>query len=1243
MRALRLGLVVAVALAGCGSSGEAPVAPNVARGSAFKGLVADAAVTVFALEPTGARGAVIGTGTTDASGDFDIGVGSYRGWAVVSVTGGSYEDEATGATLAIEAQYPLLGFANITTGATLQGNQRVAVNPVTTIAVLQHEELAKLPSARNAFEVLNSVPMVESYFGVRNIMTTTSLPDVTGSVTPGPDTDIALVIAAISEHANSLLWSAPRLTHTLARDLQDRRPDGLAFTVALGGLAPDAATNGLVSSLDDFLTVGRGAGSGLSLADTQIDEAILANAGQTLRGPLEIRSVRGSLGDVNNPSTLLLYLKPLLQPANPQVTIGTTQVTVTSNDVDEIAVQIPAGLLRGVHDLTLTDLDTGLVTFEPQLVKIGDRTAAPFVIDYHPKAGPLTGGSLIRFDGLDFNDQTAIEFDGIPGLNFGGDAGAWHFSAPRHAAGSVTITIRNGTSALTIPNGFTYLEKGVRSSGSEPDPTDALFLSFIKFFPDATDGTTFQTIHADVRWTDVDNGTFTLWEHSTSANDPTVRTGTRTGTAFQGVSPLGRRYLLFDSVNGLQDFASVSVNETTHDMFGGAGFGVAYAWPQPKTPVQVANLARRYWSVGLGYRPTDNLKLHYTGWLNFNDDGTGSANYRWQEQRLDGSGGDFGILTARIDWTLQANGEVDAQVQTDGPLPPNLHGYFSPMGSAAYLTGTGAAEVSGFVLTPVDEGLENGGYGGSWLGASVGGAFDPGDAEVKFDYHAIKVKLGLSANRHGLGFGFTQETEASASDPFGEFDETPDFAPIEVSPLGVVWTEGGTRIGFLNRTFGNLLNLGEAADFEGDTFAPDLDLAAGASVHRSARFSFQSLDGDYFYLGSKQQYFAQPPSESDPASLGWESAARIEKLDFDAATPGAWGGVSLNLSGTIPTWLATTAVGDSKIVRREADGSVTTTLGAPAPVAGEVLYTTLDDAFYVVGTRSVDPGGILATKVLPHAFFTLKLSNDGELMTGRDIASSDSTSTPIFIQAVPMAMLPVGAFRYMGLETRQDTGSTPTESHYVGNNGTYDFSGTTVTWTLTDRLWRPDGTSSSGSLSGTGTATQEPAGTVLVDLPTLGQLFKGATTPSGDVTAMLDVTPGLDRTGIVLAIKPRVIDDPLDSNWHYSGRQLEYGTDPGRSPQVERTTTHDFHFTPSLGTVNLNGEFLLRWNDRSEVQPGQHFRSTGPNTSTSEDARVPLLGDVPVLSFLFSQEGKSVGQTELVILVTPRIVVGMEE
>jgi hypothetical protein len=120
----------AALLSGCGGGGSsaAPEA-TVIGGMVSKGPVKAGTVTAYAIR-NGAedRSVPIGQGQTDDSGNYTIGVGSYKGPVVVEATGGSYSDEVSGAPVNLKA--PLrAALANASTGT-----NTVVITPLTELA-----------------------------------------------------------------------------------------------------------------------------------------------------------------------------------------------------------------------------------------------------------------------------------------------------------------------------------------------------------------------------------------------------------------------------------------------------------------------------------------------------------------------------------------------------------------------------------------------------------------------------------------------------------------------------------------------------------------------------------------------------------------------------------------------------------------------------------------------------------------------------------------------------------------------------------------------------------------------------------------------------------------------------------------------------------------------------------------------------------------------------------------------------
>ena len=133
MRSKTLAAVAATALAlilaacGGGSGTVTPATPvtTTISGSAVKGPVSGATVTV----KNAATGAVLGTTTTGPGGAYTLDV-QFTGDVIVEVSGGTYTDEATGASTALATPLRVVLNAN-------GGNVTGIVTPLTTMAYTQ--------------------------------------------------------------------------------------------------------------------------------------------------------------------------------------------------------------------------------------------------------------------------------------------------------------------------------------------------------------------------------------------------------------------------------------------------------------------------------------------------------------------------------------------------------------------------------------------------------------------------------------------------------------------------------------------------------------------------------------------------------------------------------------------------------------------------------------------------------------------------------------------------------------------------------------------------------------------------------------------------------------------------------------------------------------------------------------------------------------------------------------------------
>jgi hypothetical protein len=265
LRILARGLTVAavLALAACGGGGGggggAVVATGgVIGGTGFKGPVANATVTAYAVSG-GSPGGQIGTATTDASGKFSLSIGNYSGPVMLQLSGGSYTDEATGATMNMAAGDVMTAILpTIAAGATISGIQ---ITPVTSMAQTAAQHLSGGMTDAN---IASANTAAGTYFMVSDILHVQPMnPLVPGSGSTGSQDAInyGMAMAAMSQYAKGQgMTVSSAFVTAMMNDSSDGMMDGKIgqSSVMMGGMGMatampgNAGTSGLASAMSTF-------------------------------------------------------------------------------------------------------------------------------------------------------------------------------------------------------------------------------------------------------------------------------------------------------------------------------------------------------------------------------------------------------------------------------------------------------------------------------------------------------------------------------------------------------------------------------------------------------------------------------------------------------------------------------------------------------------------------------------------------------------------------------------------------------------------------------------------------------------------------------------------------------------------------------------------------------------------------------------------------------------------------------
>ena len=292
-RLAMLGLAVlttcgVMGLTACGGGGvdmpgaaETP-ASSVISGTATLGPIAGATVTAYGIAG-GRMGEMIGSTTSDATGNFTMTLGNHAGGLMLQVKGGTFTDEATGATVALApGEVMTAAMPGLAAGATASG---VQVTPVTAMAQAMAQHMVGGMTDAN---IAAANAALGRYFSVADILHTQPMnPRLAGAAAGlGPDErHYGMTLAAMSQYAKDQNLANPSaMVSAMMADAADGVLDGQADTSPIpmqtggmsggmmggtmnaGMMASTAGTSGLSMSMATFAG-GAANASGMTAAD----------------------------------------------------------------------------------------------------------------------------------------------------------------------------------------------------------------------------------------------------------------------------------------------------------------------------------------------------------------------------------------------------------------------------------------------------------------------------------------------------------------------------------------------------------------------------------------------------------------------------------------------------------------------------------------------------------------------------------------------------------------------------------------------------------------------------------------------------------------------------------------------------------------------------------------------------------------------------------------------------------------
>ncbi|WP_242354276.1 carboxypeptidase-like regulatory domain-containing protein [Anaeromyxobacter sp. SG64] len=273
--AIGAGLLLA-ACGGGGDTGGPGTSGATLSGTVVKGPVGGAAVTAFAVA-NGTKAAQLGTAATDAQGRFTMTLGSHTGPVMIEAIGGTYTDEATGATMTMQAGSVMTAvMPAVDAGAAAD----VQVTPLTSMAQARAQSM---PGGMTAANVGTANSELGGYFSVGDLLHTMPMnPLVQGSGAAATQEmkNYGMTIAAMSQYAAmiGMTTSSSGVVTAMMRDASDGVMNGMSGSTAVsmsgmggmmgGSLAPSAGTADLADAMSRFVSSGMNR-SGVALADMQ--------------------------------------------------------------------------------------------------------------------------------------------------------------------------------------------------------------------------------------------------------------------------------------------------------------------------------------------------------------------------------------------------------------------------------------------------------------------------------------------------------------------------------------------------------------------------------------------------------------------------------------------------------------------------------------------------------------------------------------------------------------------------------------------------------------------------------------------------------------------------------------------------------------------------------------------------------------------------------------------------------------
>jgi hypothetical protein len=285
-------------LNGCGGGGgssDSGTTPGTnsgtISGTAVKGPVSGATVTAYTVT-NGAMGTQLASGMTDSQGNFNIPNDTYTGTVMLQMSGGSYIDEATGATMAMSTGDVMTAvIPSVSSHASVTG---VQMTPLTSMAQAMANNMAGGMTGSNISAANTSVG---NYFMVTDILHTQPMNPLASGSSGTATQDMknyGMAIAAMSQSAKDMgMTSSSSMVTSMMSDESDGVMNGMmgSTLIMMGGMmtgssmmTTTAGTSGLASAMATFISSTMNK-SGVTATDMQtLMNHLISSATSTIQG-----------------------------------------------------------------------------------------------------------------------------------------------------------------------------------------------------------------------------------------------------------------------------------------------------------------------------------------------------------------------------------------------------------------------------------------------------------------------------------------------------------------------------------------------------------------------------------------------------------------------------------------------------------------------------------------------------------------------------------------------------------------------------------------------------------------------------------------------------------------------------------------------------------------------------------------------------------------------------------------------